>query len=319
VTKAVCGAILAIVLFAVAAPRLGRRLPPALAARLLVPASLVMAGSTVFVLGALAFTWLGQLPVISSIGSWSGSRLDASDPVPDPVAAVSLVLLGVATVRTALRIVRRGRSLVSLYRIHRDLRSVDSVIVVDSTRLDAFATPAPAGRVVITSALLRALTPTERHVVLAHEQSHLAHRHVFWTLAADLAAAVNPLLRPTATTIGHVIERWADEDAAALLGDRQLVARTIARAALLRHEAQATANNLLPAATGGDVPGRVRALLAPPPRRRPLALVALAVLLVAGTLATVAVEQTSDRLFDHAALHPADIRHVIRGETRTPR
>lgn len=318
-TQAVCGAILAIVLFAVAAPRLGRHLPPALAARLLVPASLVTAGSTVFVLGALAFTWLGQLPVISAIGSWSGSRLDASDPVPDPVAAVSLVLLGVVTVRTAVRVVRRARSLVSLYRIHRDLRSDGPVIVVDSARLDAFATPAPAGRVVITSALVNALTPTERQVVLAHEQSHLAHRHVFWTLAADLAAAVNPLLRPTAATIGHVIERWADEDAAAVLGDRQLVARTIAKAALLRHEARTVANNPLPAATGGDVPGRVRALLAPPPRRRPLALVALAVLLTAGALATIAVEQTSDRLFDHAALSPVDIQHVIRGDARVPR
>jgi hypothetical protein len=318
VTKAVCGAILAIVLFAVAAPRLGRRLPPALAARLLVPASVVIAASTVFVLGTLALTWLGQLPVISDIGPWSGSRLDASDPVPDPVAAVSLVLLGVATVRITLRIVHRGRSLVSLYRIHRGLRSVDSVIVIDSTRLDAFATPAPAGRVVITSALVRALTPTERRVVLAHEQSHLAHRHVFWTLAADLAAAVNPLLRPAATVIGHVIERWADEDAADLLGDRHLVARTIARAALLRHQAQTTATGLLPAATGGDVPGRVRALLAPPPRRRPLVLAALAVLLVAGALATVAVEQTSDRLFDHAALHPVDIRHFPR-RPRRPR
>jgi hypothetical protein len=34
VTKAVCGAVLAIVLVAVAAPRLGRRLPPALTVRL---------------------------------------------------------------------------------------------------------------------------------------------------------------------------------------------------------------------------------------------------------------------------------------------
>jgi Peptidase family M48 len=324
VTNAVCGAILAIVAFAITAPRLGRRLPPALAARLLVPATLLMAACTVFVLGALAFTWLGQLPVISAIGSWSGSRLDASDPVPDPVAAASLALLGAATVRTTLRIVNRGRSLASLYRIHRDLRSTDSVIVIDSTRLDAFTTPAPAGRVVITSALVRALTPTERRAVLAHEHSHLTHRHVFWTLAADLAAAVNPLLRPTATTIGHVIERWADEDAAALLGDRHLVARTIARAALLRHDAQAQASNLLPAATGGDVPGRVRALLAPPPRRRPLALAVLAVLLLAGALATVAVERSSDSLFDHAALHSVDVRHfpdnhATRGDTRTPR
>jgi hypothetical protein len=56
---------------------------------------------------------------------------------------------------------------------------------------------------------------------------HLAHRHVFWTLTADLAAAVNPLLRPTATTVGHVIERWADEDTADLLGDRRLLATTV--------------------------------------------------------------------------------------------
>jgi beta-lactamase regulating signal transducer with metallopeptidase domain len=303
---------------------LGHRLPPALATRLLVPTSLVMAACTVFVLGALAFTWLGQLPVISAIGSWSGSRLDASDPVPDPVAAVSLVLLGIAAVRTTVRLVHRGRSLASLYRIHRGLRSTESVIVINSSRLDAFATPAPAGRVVITSALLNALTPTERRAVLAHEQSHLAHRHVFWTLTADLAAAINPLLRPSATAVGHIVERWADEDAAELLGSRQLVARTIAKAALLRHQSQAVANGVLSAASGGDVPGRVRALMAPPPRRRPLVLAALTLLLVAGALATAAVEQTSDRLFDHAALHHVDIRHPPTGHatrvgTRTPR
>jgi hypothetical protein len=306
VPNAVCGAILAIIVFAIAAPRLGRRLPPALAARLLVPASLLMAASTVFVLGALAFTWLGQLPVISAIGSWSGSQLDASDPVPDPVAAVSLVLLTAATVRTIFHIVHQVRDLLSLHRIHRDLGAGDSLVVIDSPRLDAFATPAPGGRVVVTSGLLRALTSTERRAVLAHERSHVAHRHVFWTLAADLAAAVNPLLRPTATTIGHVIERWADEDAADVLGDRHLVARTIARAALLRHDDKGN-DDLLPAATGGDVPGRVKALLAPPPRRRPLVLAALAVLLVAGALATVAVERTSDTLFDNAALHHVDI------------
>ena len=190
--------------------------------------------------------------------------------------------------------------------------------------MDAFATPAPAGRVVITSGLWRVLTATER-------RGRARSRTVPRCAPARLLDAgrrsrrgVNPLLRPTATAIGRVIERWADEDAADLLADRQLVARTIAKAALLRHEAQLTANELLPAATGGDVPGRVRALLAPPPRRRPLALAALALLLVAGGLATVAVGQTSDRLFDHAALHAIDIRHfpdghVTRALTHTPR
>jgi Zn-dependent protease with chaperone function len=207
------------------------------------------------------------------------------------------------------KIVHRVRCLVAVYRTYHGQQSAGSVIVIDSNRVDAFATPAPAGRVVVTSALLRALNPTERRAVLAHEHSHLAHRHVWWAMSADLAAAVNPLLRPTATAVGHAIERWADEDAATVVGDRHLVARTIARAALLRHDAHGRADALLPAATGADVPLRVRALLAPPPRRRPLALAALAVLLAAGTLATVAVERSGDQLFDHALLRPAHSSH----------
>ncbi len=306
-TAAVCGAVLAVIIFAVTAPGLGRRLPPALATRLLVPTTLVMAVATVLVLGLLASVWLGQLPLVAEVGAWSVSRLDAYDPVPDPLGAISLVLLAVALVRVLLKVLHRVRCLVVVYRTYHRQQSAGSVIVIDSDRVDAFATPAPGGRVVVTSALLRALGPTERRAVLAHEHSHLAHRHVWWALTADLAAAVNPLLRPTATAVGHAIERWADEDAATVLGDRHLVARTIARAALLRHDARSDA--LLPAATGADVPQRVRALLGPPPRRRPLAFAALAVLLVAGTFATVAVERSGDQLFDHALLRPAHSSH----------
>jgi beta-lactamase regulating signal transducer with metallopeptidase domain len=303
---AICGALLAVVLFAVTAPRLGRHLPPALATRLLVPAMLVMAAATVFSLGLPAATLLVQLPPVAAMGPWSAIRLDAYNPVPDVLAAIGLVLLIAAAVHVLVKTVRRVRSLIAIYRTYHGVRSAGSVIVIDSDRVDAFATPAPAGRVVVTSALLRALSPAERRAVLAHERSHLAHRHVWWALTADLAAAVNPLLRPTATTIGHAIERWADEDAATVIGDRQLVARTIARSALLRHDAHTAADNtLLPAATGADVPQRVLALLAPPPRRRPLAFAALAVLLAAGILATFAVEQSGDHLFDHALLRPA--------------
>src|SRR6202043_669909 len=77
VTAAVCGALLAVVIFAVTAPRLGRHLPPALATRLLVPTTLVMAAATVIVLGLLASAWLAQLPPIAAMGTWSASRLDA--------------------------------------------------------------------------------------------------------------------------------------------------------------------------------------------------------------------------------------------------
>jgi beta-lactamase regulating signal transducer with metallopeptidase domain len=188
---------------------------------------------------------------------------------------------------------------VSIYRTGRAFRYTGPVVVLDSARPDAFTTPAPVSRVVVTSGLMRALTRTEQRVVLAHERSHLTHQHVWWTLAADLAAAVNPLLRPVAATVEHAVERWADEDAAVIVGDRMLVARTIARAALLQQGSPA----LTSSAVGGDVPHRVRAMLGPPPRRRPLVCMALAVLLVAGTVATVAVEQTGDQVFDDAAYH----------------
>jgi beta-lactamase regulating signal transducer with metallopeptidase domain len=300
VTGAVVGAIMAIVAFAIAAPRIGAHLSPALATRLLVPASVATAASTVLVLGALAATWVGQLPMIAAFVPWSTSRLDAADPVPDPIAVLSLVLLAGATCWSVIWGARRIRALIAVYRDYRDLSPTGSVVVLDSATVDAFATPAPAGQIIVTAALWQALSPEERQVVLAHERSHLEHRHTWWTLAAELASAINPLLRPTTATIRRTVERWADEDAAVRVADRKLVARTIARTALLQHDRAQAGRHLAQAATGGDVPQRVRALLEPPPRRRPLALALLAAVVVITAGTTLAVERTSDHLFDQA-------------------
>ncbi len=298
---AVCVAILACLGFAATAPRLGRRLPPRAAVRLLAPASLGMAGSSVFVLAVLAATWVGQIPVVATLGRWSAPSLRAADPVPGPVAVTSVVLLAAVTGWATVMIVRRVRALLAAYRGASGVGSASPVVVLDSAQVEAFTTPAPAGRMVVTSGLLEALAPDERRVVLAHERSHLDHRHIWWTLAADLAAAINPLLHPTAGTIRHAVERWADEDAADIVGDRRLVARTIARVALLKRDGARAGDALAPAATGGDVPQRVRALLAPPQPRRPLAQTGMATLLVAGTLATAVVQHSGDELFDRAA------------------
>ncbi|MFF7154657.1 M48 family metalloprotease [Streptomyces sp. NPDC008139] len=320
-TGAVCATALVCLLFALTAPRLGKLLPPATATRLLVPAAVAVAASTLFVLGELGFTWLGQVPAIAALGPWSPKRLDALDPVPDPLAAASLVLLAAAVAHASLTVVRRLRALAAVYRITRGPRTADPVIIVDNAWPDAFTTPAPAARIVITTGLLTALTPQERQVVLAHEHSHLNHRHIWWILAAELAAGVNPLLRRTAKAAGQAVERWADEDAARSVGDRPLVARTIARAALLQHHAPHPGAGAAPvaAATGSDVPARVHALLGRPPRRRPLALTTLAALLVASTVATVAVERTGEHLFDRAAQPPpATVRDHVHMHARVP-
>jgi beta-lactamase regulating signal transducer with metallopeptidase domain len=155
--------------------------------------------------------------------------------------------------------------------------------------------------VVVSTAMLRALPVAERRALLAHESSHLRHRHHLYALAADIAAAANPLLRPAARTVRAGIERWADEDAAAAVGDRRLVARSLARAA---RAALASAPPGPPAGalavTGDDVGSRARALLLPaPPSRRGVAVAVLAVIGVA-TLSVPVVARGTEVRFEQA-------------------
>jgi hypothetical protein len=120
-------------------------------------------------------------------------------------------------------------------------------------------------------------------------------------LAADVAAAANPLLGPTARTVAHTVERWADEDAAIAVADRTLAARTLARTALLMHRGRtAVPGTAALGVMNDDVPSRVQALLAPPPRHRPAAVAALVALTLTCTVATAAVQHLGEQLFEHA-------------------
>jgi hypothetical protein len=292
---AAVAAIIAVVAVAAAGPLLARRLPPRWAVWLLGLAAIGAAGSGVFVLGVLTFLWLGQLGDIADEGSWSASALRATDPISRGVSITAGLLLVPATAWTLRTLIRQVRRMVCWHRIERDLPAGDdSVSVLDTDDIDAFTLP--SGRVLITQGLLAALSPAERQIVLAHERSHRLHQHAWWRLAVDLAAAVNPLLRPTARAVAHMTERWADEDASRI-ANRRMVAVTIGRVALLRtHRTPASTA----AATGGQVPQRVRALLNPPPRTRPAHLLAVLLLLAAVASTTVAVERTSEALFENA-------------------
>jgi beta-lactamase regulating signal transducer with metallopeptidase domain len=146
--------------------------------------------------------------------------------------------------------------------------------------------------------MLRALDPAERRVLLAHERSHLRHRHHLHVQVADIAAAANPLLRPAARAVRFTVERWADEDAAR--ASRVVAARSLARAGLAVAAARRTECAGALAATAVDVPERVAALMAAPPlRRRLAATVAGALILVAGAAAALATHETENR-FEHA-------------------
>ncbi|GGJ68932.1 hypothetical protein GCM10010121_094560 [Streptomyces brasiliensis] len=96
------------------------------------------------------------------------------------------------------------------------------------------------GRIPVTAAMLGALDPTERRVLLAHGRAHLIHRHALVCTAMTLAVAANPVPGHVRTTVAFLVERWADEQAATAVGERTVTARALARAALLAHRARPT-------------------------------------------------------------------------------
>ncbi|RSN67338.1 MULTISPECIES: M48 family metalloprotease [Actinomadura] len=124
----------------------------------------------------------------------------------------------------------------------------------------------PGRGVLVSRGLLALLDPAELRAVLHHEASHLRHRHHHYLAAGALAAGTLPFLRRLNGRLRFHLERWADEDAAEAVGDRELVARTIARVALARPSGDASPPPLS-AFTDSGVVQRVQALLRSAPAK----------------------------------------------------
>ena len=277
-------------LAAAAARPLAGRLPPNAATWLLVHSALALALASSAVLGMLALTALVRIPVVESLAEMSGPVISQHDPASVPVAVAAGALLAAAATVACRALWRRAAALAAAGREARRLPGAGQVVVIDDEAADAYTLPGVPCRIVITAGMLRALSQPEHAVLLAHERAHASGLHYLFTTAARLAAAANPLLRPVASAVGYTVERWADERAAAVTGDRELAARAIAHAAL----AATAAPSRRPVPAGvlgavsiparmrrpGPVPRRVAALLRPPPQPQ-LLLLAVAVVLVA--------------------------------------
>jgi Zn-dependent protease with chaperone function len=202
-----------------------------------------------------------------------------------------------------VRVLRSSRA------TYRRLRAVcaasgsDLVVLADPVP-HAFA--APGGHVVVSTGMLAALSPAERRVLLAHERAHLRAGHHWHTGIVRAAAAINPLLAALRTTSTYLCERWADESAATVVGDRRLAATALARAALAATAAP-RGPALGPDQQGGvrrlagglgyhhaGVPGRIAALQRAPAPPRSTAYLALLALVSAAVAADV--EATADFL-----------------------
>jgi hypothetical protein len=287
------------------APRLSRALPPATASSLLAISAAVIASATSFVLAVLAFTLVAELAPVARLGSWSTSALDAANPVSDFTSAVAAAAVCVLAVVAGRAAARRARATLAARRLCAQLGGgPGDLIVVDGPDVEVFAVPALRGRIVATRPLLAALPADERRAVLAHETAHLRHNHHRYRLITELAAAVNPLLRPLVGAMEYATERWADEVAAERVGDRTVVARALARCGLQASQPRdsrpwapatlhATAKQL-------RLIRRVEALLAPPPRRQPMFVAAIAVLLVVTIGAVVDTQRDTELMFEKA-------------------
>ena len=151
----------------------------------------------------------------------------------------------------------------------------------------AYALPGAPGRIVVSTALWSCLNAEEGEALLAHEQVHLRARHHRYLLVAQLAARAHPLLRPLRPAVAFSAERWADEEAAVVVGNRRLMARAVGKAGLIARGAPSV--TLAGLAAPGPVPRRVKALLGPLPPARAWPPVATRAGLAAWTAAAGAV------------------------------
>lgn len=268
------------------------RLRPRPASWLLTGTCLVLAAASTAALALLTFSGLSLIPAVAGIGHWSPQALRTLSGVDVPISIAAGGALGVLMVlvaRTTVRYTRWAR------RLSRELdeHGSDGIVVLPGEDAVAFAVPGRGGRIAVSSGMLAALNPRERSALLAHERAHLASRHHLFLIALTLSSTLNPLLRPLCSAAGFAIERWADEAAARRVGDRTVVAHAVAKAAL----AGRPHNGFALAATGGPVPQRVSALLAPAPRVRsrvPAALLSALILGVAGLSAETALDSAAD-------------------------
>lgn len=226
-----------------------RRLPPRLATRFVTMALVlvVLAALPTALMTAVAF--LTHAPVIGLGFDWCAQAVGFHHTVPAWIGLPTVGLIGIGTVRT-VRLIRQHRAL--------RLDHPHGIHIAHSHKPYAVTLPGRAGQIVISTAMVDLLDADEQRVVVAHERAHARYRHDRYLLAAELAAAALPPLRALARRVNYSIERWADEAAAAVCGDRQLVAVTLGKVALQTHPATVAGFS------GLGVASRMGALLEPP-------------------------------------------------------
>jgi beta-lactamase regulating signal transducer with metallopeptidase domain len=220
-------------LLGMSADRLGRQMRPSTAVRLVTALALSVSLCTGLVLSAAAVLLCAQWGPFPRIGGWSATTLRSGMEFPIDAGLAALIVV-VSLMAAAIH--RAAHAVLALVAAYRSVSQFEpasgDLVIVDDDVPTAYSIGGLRGRIVVSTSMLAALSASERRALLAHEESHLRHRHWLYVQLAEIAIAANPLLRPVVPSIRRGIERWADEDAAVSVDDRPLVAHALARAAL---------------------------------------------------------------------------------------
>ncbi|MFF8788971.1 M56 family metallopeptidase [Streptomyces sp. NPDC015125] len=254
-----------------------QHLHPRATTRLLSLLAAVLGLCSTLCLGLLVVVGTAQLRGNPLPDGWSDPQVRAAVPFAE-VAGVAAIPLLAAALTVCGAALRRHRRI--LARTHRALNGLpadaDPAVLPDDEPY-AYAVPgtparpgrpASPGRVAVSRGMLCSLDDDERRALFAHERAHLHCRHHRYLLAVRLAGCVNPLLLPLRSAVAFATERWADEEAAQVVGDRRLTARAVGKAALVTRSAPEPELAHFAAPEPGPVPRRVVALLGPVPPAR---------------------------------------------------
>lgn len=291
-------ALISSLLLAIIGPVAARWLAPAAASGVLAAAALISAAASTWAMLLLAATLLDETPVVREQAAARGIHIPV--PVPGLMGAAGLAALSIALYRAVLVVRQRRTTITELRRVcllcggqPADQRDDIALVVAPTAEPDAIAVPGTWGRggqILVSRGMLQALDAPGRRALLAHERSHLQHHHYWHRAAAELAAALNPLLIPIREATAFLVERRADEYAAGVLGDRAATAQALASAALATAGETAGPTSVALNYQRLQVSRRVAALTAaPPPERR---LPGVALLLLEALTAMCALDAT---------------------------
>ncbi len=240
--------------------------------------------SIVSFLGAalLSMKYLSHVRILGFPMPWCSMMEHAHVETGTVTGTLSTIVVLFGTFRAVqfFRSVHRARL------VTQELRSLTSnpILVEPDDAMYAYSVPGSVPLTILSSGLVQQLNDFDRGVVLAHEAAHHKYRHGRFLFVGRLATA---LFAPTwflTRGLEHALERWADDYAATVVGDRKSVALVVARVSLGSLDHRVPLGVLAFGAAGPfSTTQRVRSLLRPP-QTIPVWVPLLAVAIVAGLL-----------------------------------